>query len=96
MSRAVESATHEFRVVFLRPGATEWQTLITNRGGGRPYFSRGAAQGVLTRAQSKNDRWRLNENTHRQARGEPLLEKTQYKIQSRPIEAAWTDIDEEA
>lgn len=42
----------EFRVVRRRHGNTEWQTVVTQRGQGRPLRTSSAARGLITRETS--------------------------------------------
>jgi hypothetical protein len=89
--RTVDQTDTEYRVQYRRPGQ-EWQTLVTNRGGGRPFFTLGAAKGVLTQARTAEEETRVMRNTVAGREGKPTVAKTEWRIQSRPVEDNWTDV----
>jgi hypothetical protein len=90
--RTVEQTDTEYRLQYRLPGG-EWRTFITNRGGGRPFFSLGAAKGVLTRERTAEEEMRVMRNTVAGREGRPTTPPTEWRIQSRPVEDNWTDVE---
>lgn len=84
-----DSDGFEYRLMERDPNSTlelfnQWRVVHTNRGNGRPFRSLSAARGERTRQINQVERRRVGMN---------LKPAREFKIQKRPVEAKWEDVE---